>query len=226
MRYLRFDATAFVVDLERWFATEGRDFPWRHEVTSPWQLLVTETLLQQTRAARVSAILEPFFEVFPTHRHVLRAEERALAAVLRPLGLHRRRATTLLALAAEVHRRGGVPRRKTSLLSLPGVGPYVASAVRCVAWGAREATLDVNMARVIERAISGRDRADIRTDTRLDRASRRLVKAAADPRRFNWAMLDLGALVCRASRPRCPICPVRAHCRAYAGLGDGELEER
>jgi A/G-specific adenine glycosylase len=209
--------------LDAWFLVHGRRFPWRDAEgpgvlrgdgrLDPWRLLLTEVCLQQTRAERVADFLEGFFARFPDAASIRASEVAELEQILRPLGLHRRRARKLRALAEAIGARGDVvPLQRDDLDALPGVGHYVAAAVRCVLLGVREATLDVNMARVLERAIVTRSHADLRRDEGLRAWARLLAEQAPDARRFNWGMLDLGAMVCTARKPRCGACPVREWC--------------
>ena len=115
--------------LTTWFQAEGRRFPWREEHLDGWKVLVTEMLLQQTQAARVATFLGEFFHQYPTLESIASEDEERLAAVLAPLGLQNRRAHCMRQLAIALLDNGGeIPRTRTSLLRLPGVGPYVANA--------------------------------------------------------------------------------------------------
>ena len=222
--------------LDAWFLQDGRSFPWRvgegaatgplavDGRLDPWRVLVTEVLLQQTRAERVAGFVEGFFARFPDAAAVRDVEVSALETELRPLGLHLRRARCLRLLVEAVGARGDeVPLEREALEALPGVGHYVAAAVRCVLLGVREATLDVNMARVLERAIVTRAHADLRRDEGLRAWAQLLVEQAPDARRFNWGMLDLGAMVCTAGKPRCGGCPVAGGCR-HSSTGSQVVE--
>ena len=147
-----------------------------------------------------------------TPEALARAREASIASVIRPLGLVRR-AATLREMAKVVVRRGGVPSTVGELLELPGVGPYAAGATAAVAFGAHEAVVDGVSARVYRRYF-GLDGAGL---PRTTASSGRSVRAAT-PRRavkeWNWAVLDLAALVCLPATPRCPSCPLKASCKA------------
>lgn len=119
-----------VAALVDWYEEHGRHLPWRSSgAFHPWQVLVIEILLQQTQAPRVAAFIPAFFDRYPTLSRLRACGESAIAEALRPLGLHRRRAARLCALAVRLEELGGrVPRHRAELEALPGVGEYVASA--------------------------------------------------------------------------------------------------
>ena len=118
-------------------------------------------------------------------------------------------------LAIALRDRGGrIPRTRTALLELPGVGPYIANAYLSVAHADALPSLDVNMARILERLFGPRQLVDIRHDPHLRATSQLVIDVADDPRVVNWAMLDLGALHCIARNPNCKGCPLTTCCRS------------
>jgi A/G-specific adenine glycosylase len=165
-------------------------------------------MLQQTQVSRVLPAYRRFLRKFPSLRALSRAP---LGAVLREwsgLG-YNRRARDLHRIART--RSGGLPRSVAGLDALPGVGPYTAAAVACFAFGERVAFADTNIRRVLGRAILGRpatDREAIELDARF--GSRR------ETARWHHALMDLGATICLARRPRCRNCPIRSIC-GYEG---------
>jgi A/G-specific adenine glycosylase len=201
--------------LRSWFNEHGRSFPWRDGHLADWQLLLTEVLLQQTPAARVAALIGELFERYATLESIAAEDEEKLATAISPLGLQHRRARRLRQLASALLENGGeVPRTRRALLELPGVGPYVANAFLSVAHGESLASLDVNMARVLERLFGPRQLVDIRYDPHLQATSQLIVELADDPRRLNWAILDLGARYCTSRNPQCAHCPLSSCCRS------------
>lgn len=213
-RLQRHDAriTAFHRLLLAWFRREGRPFPWRDPNASLYALVVSELLLQRTRAETVAAFFPKFLARFPDWEQLAVATDEEMQAFLGPIGLWRRRATSLRALGGEMHARGGCfPRTRDAIEALPGVGQYVASAVMLFCHAGREPLLDVNMARVLERCFGKRKLVDIRYDPWLQSLARRVVNHA-QASRLNWAILDLAAKVCRPREPRCPACPLRTVC--------------
>jgi A/G-specific adenine glycosylase len=196
-----------------WFRKEGRRFPWRDPDASPYIRVISEILLQRTRAETIASFFPRFIHRFPGWNDLAAAREDELRTFLEPIGLWRRRALSLLLLGNEMQtRKGRFPSTRTDIEELPGMGQYVASAVMLFCHGNRQPLLDVNMARVLERCFGERKLADIRHDPWLQALSRRVVK---DRRaiKINWAILDLGSKICTIRQPRCESCPVRSCCR-------------
>ena len=195
-----------------WFRGSARSFPWRKRRATLYQKILAELLLQRTRADMVSHFLPTFLRCFPSWTILARASEKELAACLRPLGLWRRRARAIKALAVELAlRKGRFPRDRRDIESLPGVGQYIANAVMLFCHGQAEPLLDVNMARVLERYFGPRNLADIRYDPYLQSLAHQVL-LGTDAVSLNWAILDLAALVCTKVRPRCADCPLVRGC--------------
>ena len=196
-----------------WFRQNGRVFPWRRPSVSSYGKVVSEILLQRTRAETVASFFPRFLRRFPSWRQLSAAADDDLRAFLEPIGLWRRRAASLRALGREMQlRRGRLPSTREQLESLPGVGQYIASGVMVLCHGHREPLLDVNMARVLERCFGPRKLADIRFDPWLQALARAVVDCD-QARDLNWAILDLAAATCLPRNPRCESCPVRTCCR-------------
>lgn len=198
--------------LLRWARSSGRDFWWRNQ-RDPFITAVVEILLKQTRASSVEERVRGFVEKYPTPETLAQASVKTLSRDLTPFGFHRQRALHLKALGEAL---AGGQRRITAksdeLLSLPGIGPYAASAIRCFVFGARDPVIDVNVVRIVERVFRVKYE---RGEGRRNKDIRRLAFALLDgrqPREMNWALLDLGALVCRENRPLCDQCPLSQHC--------------
>ncbi|MBN9562492.1 MAG: hypothetical protein J0H14_17465 [Alphaproteobacteria bacterium] len=176
-----------------------------------FQQVVAEVLLQRTQASTVGRFFGAFFEQFRSWDDIDSAPDEFLESILRPIGLWRRRAIALKALAAEmVARRGDFPDSRGELEILPAIGQYVASAVLLFAQGRPEPLLDSNMARVLDRVFEPRRLVDIRYDPRLQGLARLLVRSR-EPARINRAILDLAARHCGRS-PTCEECPLRTRC--------------
>lgn len=195
----------------------GRPFPWRSPGTPLYELVCVEVLLQRTKAQTVAGFYHRFFERFPSWRELADAPTDELEEFLKPIGLWKRRAGSLRALAAYAAAHDGMfPSRYEELLSVPAVGQYVAHAILMFHHGKRYPLVDVNMARVVERFIRPRILADIRYDPWLQQACKWLVRKG-DPRKVNWSLLDHAALTCRARDPLCSDCPVARRCAFNAG---------
>jgi len=198
--------------LVAWYEQHGRQLPWRTPDAGVYQQVVAEVLLQRTQASTVGRFFDAFFERFRSWDDINSAPDELLESVLRPIGLWRRRAIALKALAREmVARKGHFPGSRGELETLPAVGQYVASAVLVFAQGRPEPLLDSNMARVLDRVFEPRRLVDIRYDPRLQGLARLLVRSR-EPARINWAILDLAASHCCPRSPRCNGCPLEVRC--------------
>ncbi len=200
-----------------WYVKNGRHFPWRNRSATKYQLIIAEILLQRTRAETIATFFGEFLRAFPSWKKLSDANEEDIARFLRPIGLWRRRASSLKLLAVEMARRNGrFPRNREEIEALPGVGQYIANAVLLFCHDEPQPLLDVNMARVLERVFGPRQLADIRYDPYLQSLSSTVVNCR-NPREINWAILDLAATTCRDSAPRCHECPLRRICLYQGG---------
>lgn len=199
--------------LLRWYSTNARSFPWRQPSTSSYIRVVSEILLQRTRAETVRSFCQSFFARFPTWGSLSRTPKRVLQSAIQPIGLYRQRSSVLKKLSVEmVRRHGRFPSGRDEIESLPGVGQYIANAVELFLHGRPRPLLDVNMARVLERFFRPRTLVDIRYDPYLQGLAQK-VTLSRQPEKLNWAILDLAALTCKKNHPDCPHCPLRGECR-------------
>jgi DNA (cytosine-5)-methyltransferase 1 len=209
----RSEADRFRVELLEWHAQSARRYPWREKGLRPWVVLMAEMCLHRTRADQVVPVFEALRRLAPTPQAMVDNREAALAA-MRSLGLRWRAEGIIATAEALVRDHGGVvPHDELMLRSLPGVGDYVAQAVLCFGFGRRAVLVDTNTQRITTR-LNSRP-ATRRWQIRLDLY--RLAGASGPNAEFNYALLDLGALVCRSSDPRCAGCPVRRHCAHGSG---------
>ncbi|HJP40221.1 MAG TPA: A/G-specific adenine glycosylase [Dehalococcoidia bacterium] len=199
-------AAALTPRLEAWFESHGREFPWRawHD---PFRITIAELLLQRARASVVAGFIPGFLRRFPTWESFHQADESELSDVMKPIGLYRQRAGVLKRVAAEIAGSTGVDAGWS-----PNIGQYVERAVRVMAHGERLAMVDSNFVRAIKRLFGGSWMSDYRYDLRLQGIAQALVDGSADARVLNWAILDLGSLVCKPHTPACQDCPVSAGC--------------
>ncbi|MDR7522638.1 MAG: A/G-specific adenine glycosylase [Armatimonadota bacterium] len=194
-----------------WYRRHKRDLPWRR-TTDPYRILVSEIMLQQTQVARVVPKYREFLKQYPSIEALAAAPVDAVREAWYPLG-YNIRPVRLHAIAREVVGRfnGQVPDAREALLSLKGIGPSTAGAVLSFAYGRRAPILDTNVRRVLQRVFCG-------VTPQRDRALWALAEVLLPGRRasdFNQALMDLGATICVARRPRCAACPVRSICRAF-----------
>lgn len=204
----------FAAAVVGWGASNVRSFPWR-ETASPFHVLVAEVLLQRTPSWKVLPVWTRLVTRYATPARLSRAHVATLERMITPLGLIKR-AVSLRAMARAIveDHHGEVPSRPSSLLALPGVGPYVAAAVRCLAFGQADPMLDGVTSRVVKRYFDLAGPADD-----PDVHARQLLVAAVpkEPRQarlFNLALLDLAATICKPVSPRCTTCPLAIDCHA------------
>jgi A/G-specific adenine glycosylase len=193
--------------LLEWYAREARDLPWRR-TRDPYAILVSEVMLQQTQVARVVARWEAWLERWPDAAALAAAPVADVLGAWVGLGYNRR--ALRLREACAVVARDGWP---DDLRTLPGIGPYTAAAVGAFAFGRDELPVDTNVRRVLERT--------------------GFVPAHTPPE-LGQALMELGAVVCRAREAACDACPVAAACASAGAVvvaprgraGDGVVRER
>lgn len=202
--------------LLQWFARSGRTFLWR-TTRDPYVIVIAEILLKRTGAPVVDRFLPGFLQSFPTVACLSETPTEVLEHALAPVGLTRQRAQQFRALGEALIAQfaGKIPCSKEELISLPGIGEYTAAAVLCFAYGQPQALVDTNVARIITRVADiVPSRYEARRSPEIWEAAQALVGTDADDvRHVNWALLDLGASICKVRDPRCQECPLRAPCR-------------
>jgi A/G-specific adenine glycosylase len=200
-----------------WGKKNLRTYCWRANHLDPFSLLVTEVLLVRTRADAVERVVLRVLDKFPNAESLSCANIESIEMLLYPLGLFRKRAKALVQVAkALVYKHGGlVPQRIDELLALPYVGRYVANAVLCFAFNEKHAIVDANIARLLERYFHldpNVGKLD-ENEEYWDLASKLLPKR--NVKTYNWALLDLGGLICQKHRPLCLECPLSEDCFTY-----------
>ncbi len=198
-----------------WYRSHGRDLPWRR-TNDPYHILVSEVMLQQTQVDRVLPKYHEWLERYPSLEALAGAALGEVTETWRPLG-YNIRPRRLHAIARESMARygGELPSDEATLLSFKGIGAYTAGAIRSFAFHQRAAILDTNVARVLFRVFVKRgDPKAHAMRKHLWALSETLVphKHVFD---FNQALMDLGATVCSARRPKCGECPMATMCRSY-----------
>src|SRR5215475_12087100 len=205
---------AFHHSLAVWYRRHGRDLPWRR-TREPYAILVSEFMLQQTQVATVIPYYHQWLRRFPDFGSLARASENEVLRAWQGLGYYAR-ARNLHATAKTVMDRlgGDFPREIEQMRQLPGIGKYTAHAVASFAFNQPVPIVEANTARVLARLFNLRESIDSSAGrkTLWQRGASLLPKS--DAATFNSALLDLGALVCVARRPKCNVCPVKVFCRA------------
>lgn len=201
--------------LLQWYAVHGRNLPWR-EATDPYHILVSEVMLQQTQVDRVLPKYREWLGKYPSLASLADAPEEDVVKTWYPLGYNiRPRRLHSIAREAVASYGGELPSDAETLRSFKGIGPYTAGALMSFAFGKRAAILDTNVARVLFRVFVGGG------NPKAHQMRKHLwaLSEALVPRRrvfdFNQAIMDFGAMVCVARKPRCLVCPMSRFCRAY-----------
>lgn len=217
-----------VTAILRWYASNARDLPWRRPSASPWAVLVSEVMLQQTPVARVLPAYETWLARWPVPSALAASPPAEAVRQWGRLG-YPRRALWLHAAArtiAEQH-GGEVPSSISALRALPGVGPYTAAAVASFAFGQRHAVLDTNVRRVLARLMGGTAQPSPSPTAAEVRMAESLLPAAPGlASRWSVAVMELGAMICTAASPRCSGCPVAAACAWHQADSPKAAERR
>lgn len=211
-----------------WFAAGHRPLPWRASGFPAWGVLVSEFMLQQTQVARVIPRLAEWLERWPTPAALAAVPPGDAVRAWDRLG-YPRRALNLHAASVAITERheGVVPSDVDELLALPGVGPYTARAVAAFAYGVRVPVVDVNVRRVLARAVRGvGEPGPAKVTEELALMESLLPADAAQARLVNAGTMELGQTVCTARNPQCDVCPIADSCAwraagypAYTGPG-------
>jgi A/G-specific adenine glycosylase len=197
--------------LLEWYDRHRRDLPWRTDPT-PYRVLVSEVMLQQTQVATVLPYFQRWMQRFPDFAALAAAGENEVLNAWQGLGYYRR-ARALRQAAIHVA-EDGLPSSVGAWAELPGIGPYTAAAVASIAQGEPAALVDGNVERVFARLLDNEASGAALTKQAWLWAEQVLERNR--PGDHNQALMELGATVCRPANPDCPACPVSAFCMAYA----------
>jgi A/G-specific adenine glycosylase len=205
---------ALVAPLLDWYDAHARELPWRGDQATPWSVMVSEFMLQQTPVARVEPVHRQWLEAWPTPADLAAAPSGEAVRAWGRLGYPRRALRLHAAATAIVERYGGrVPSAYDDLRALPGVGDYTAAAIATFGFGLRHAVLDTNVRRVLARLLSGVELPPVAATAGEKRLAESLLpEDEADAATWSIALMELGALVCTAGRPKCDACPVADAC--------------
>ncbi|MBT1174484.1 A/G-specific adenine glycosylase [Bifidobacterium sp. LC6] len=223
-----FDANAEVaLRLGAWWEANARDLPWRFGRTTPWGVLVSEVMSQQTQMSRVVPYWQSWMERWPDARALADAPKAEVITAWGRLG-YPRRALRLQECAQAVAGQYAdeLPQTYDALTALPGIGDYTASAVLSFAFGRRIAVIDTNIRRVLSRVFVGTEsRGGAASAAERALANRVLPKDVKRSVTWNQSVMELGAVVCTAKNPLCDACPI-AHDCAFLKAGRPGLGEK
>jgi A/G-specific adenine glycosylase len=192
-----------------WFDQNKRDLPWRK--TTPWGVMVSEFMLQQTPVHRVLPIWQEWVDRWPTPLDLARAKKSDVITAWGRLG-YPRRALRLYESAAIIARdfHNEVPHEIDQLRSLPGVGEYTAAAIAAFAFNQSTLVLDVNIRRLLTRLIDGEEHPTA-SPSRIERELRTKL-IPTDGAKWAAATMEFGALICTSKNPSCDLCPLKRSC--------------
>jgi A/G-specific adenine glycosylase len=198
-----------------WFDTNGRTFIWR-ERREPFVVLIAEILLKKTSANVVNQFLPRFLDRYSDMHALNDSTFEELEEALAPLGLSAQRGEQLKSLAQALVQSydGVIPNERDKLLQLPGIGEYTVGAVLSFAYGKPEAMVDTNVARIIIRFYGIKpSRYEARRSPEVwEKAWQLASQDSKCSHKINWALLDLGALICKSRKPKCDECPLNSDC--------------
>lgn len=206
-----FSLNQFHESLRAWDAKYRRIYPWR-TTDNPFQIMMAELMLRRTQARQVVNIYENFITKYPDAYALAMAPAEEVARSLFSLGLAWRvPAFQQIARALVAQYKGMVPSSYDALVALPGIGDYVASAVCCFAYNQAIIIVDTNTVRVAGRLFG----VPTHAESRRRKPVRALLQAlldTEDSKLYNYAILDLAALICTSTNPNCPACPLLSYC--------------
>ena len=197
----------------QWYAETARPFPWRRVPPDAYMVLVSETMLQQTQASRVAELLPLFMKTFPSIQQLAAASNADVVLRWKGLGYNSRALRLRDAARAIVENHGGVvPSQPDVLRTLPGIGPYTSAAIACFAYNVWTVVLDVNVRRVYSRWLRKQATTSaVESDAELIDLAECVIPRDA-PSVWHHAVMDLGATICTARKPKCTACPLSDTC--------------
>lgn len=199
--------------LLNWWKENKRNFPWR-QTTDPYSILIAEMLLRKTTSKQVEKMYNLFLKKYPNIKKLSKADLEELIELLRPLGIEYHRADLFLKFGNAVIKNynGIIPTDFKELQKLPGVGQYAANAVLNLTSDKKAPMVDTNFIRIVERIFNIKSlRPRARTDPQIWQIAGNLIPVRKS-KDFNLAVLDFGALICKARNPKCDICPLYSLC--------------
>lgn len=197
-----------------WFYKYGRDYPWRH-TEDPFRVLIAEIMLRRTKADQVKPVYITLLDRYPDVESLAGASDAQLEEILYPLGL-KWRSPAFKLVAREIREKHNcrVPETREGLITLPGVGDYVAGAVLAIAFNKAEWMVDSNIVRLFKRYFGVDTSKEGRRDKHIVEMAKIYIKGE-DPRGANLALVDFSALICTPREPKHSDCPLRENCQYY-----------
>lgn len=206
---------SFQSNLLSWFRQNARPLPWRKHYR-PYEVWVSEIMLQQTQMDTVLPYFERWMKLFPTIESLAKSDEKKVLKAWEGLGYYSRARNLhhTAKLLAEKH-GGNFPEDHETILSLKGVGRYTAGAISSIAFNREKPIVDGNVLRVLSRVYAIKLPIDVEKNKEAFWKLEESLIPKGQARYFNQALMELGALVCSTQNPSCLICPIKNFCKAY-----------
>lgn len=216
----------FRTALLRWFETNKRDFPWRKNVISNYELIFSEILLQRTKAETVSKYYHTFFNKYPDWTSLIEASLEDFVQIFKPLGLYNERAIRVYKICQEYKEKNGIlPKNVDELHDSSFSSPYTSNAYELLILKKRAALIDVNMERVLGRFFFQEELKGVKKDKLIRELAFDVINIKSC-KELNWAILDYAALVCKALKPKCMDCKLKGRCNYFANTRNDAIENR
>ena len=194
------------LELINWYKKNKRSFLWRN-TTDPWQILLIETLAQQTQLERANNYFKKFIEVFPTPKSMANSSLKIILQMWSGLGYNNR--AKRLYEASKIIEKKGFNQIYPNFDDLPGVGPYTKNAILSFAYGEKVLAIDTNIERIIQRYFGLNDTKD------FFKENSKYFLQKVDSREINQAFMDFGSSICKSTNPTCSTCPIEKDCSKY-----------
>lgn len=210
------DKENFTKTMIGWWEKNRRDLPWRR-TKDPYHILIAEILLRKTSAGHAILVYDQFLKNYPSINCLAKANFKELRNLIKPLGLANQRSKQLIDLAKKLEQDygGEIPVNCKELLSLPGIGNYTSSGVRCLAFGKDEPMVDTNVVRIVGRYFSYKPK---KNPAYNDPGLWIFVNQLIPPgkcKEFNLGLIDFVNAICTSKKPKCYKCVLNKTCRYY-----------
>jgi len=206
----------FIISIEDFYSTQKRDLPWRKAQPVPYEVWLSEIILQQTRVAQGTPYFVKILAAFPTVIDLAEASEDELLALWTGLGYYSRARNLQKGARQIVAEFGGeIPNNFQSLIKIAGIGPYTAAAISSICFGERKGVVDGNVYRVLSRYFGIHTPVNSTAGVKeFQNLADALIQEAADPKNYNQGIMEFGSLQCTPKKPACQICPLQDFCIA------------
>ncbi len=194
------------LELINWYKNNKKSFSWR-KTTDPWQILLIETLAQQTQLERADKYFKKFLKKFPSPKSMANSSLKTILQMWSGLGYNNR--AVRLYEASKIIEKKGFNQIYPNFDTLPGVGPYTKNAILSFAYGEKVLAIDTNIERIIQRYFGLNDTKD------FFKENSKYFLHKVQSRDINQAFMDFGSSICKSSNPMCNICPVESGCSKY-----------